>query len=76
MYSLGHARTFSAVVRSTLPSSIIRSQYTKTASTNTVAYEQLFRLRELIQRVGGTNKPGEKQGILAEYPDLRELLEQ
>jgi hypothetical protein len=75
MYSRGRLQAF-RIVRSAHISSIIRSQHTKSTSKNTPAYEQLSRLRELIGRVGGTNKPGEKQGILAEYPDLRELLEQ
>jgi hypothetical protein len=37
---------------------------------------QLSRLRDLIQEAGSTNRPTEKQQILAEYPDLKELLEQ
>lgn len=46
------------------------------ADPHTITHQQLVRLRELIQRVGSTNKLQEKRSIIAEYPDLRELLEQ
>jgi hypothetical protein len=69
-------RAMTPVVRPTFRSFVSRLQHTKAPSTSSPVYEQLSRLRDLIQRVGGTNKPGEKQEILAEYPDLRQLLEQ
>jgi 2-oxo-4-hydroxy-4-carboxy--5-ureidoimidazoline (OHCU) decarboxylase len=37
--------------------------------------QQLGRLRELILRTSATNRNSEKQAIIREYPDLRELLE-
>ncbi|KAJ9108586.1 hypothetical protein QFC19_002302 [Naganishia cerealis] len=48
---------------------------TATAFPPTPAVLQLSRLRELLSRLGSTNKPLEKQAVIAEYPDLRELLE-
>ncbi|KAJ9107693.1 hypothetical protein QFC21_001153 [Naganishia friedmannii] len=41
----------------------------------TPAIVQLSRLRDLIHLAGSTNKPTEKQQILAEFPDLKELLD-
>jgi hypothetical protein len=42
----------------------------------TAVISQLRRVADLQKRVGATNSNIEKQGIIAEYPDLRTLLEQ
>ncbi|KAJ9115848.1 hypothetical protein QFC22_004990 [Naganishia vaughanmartiniae] len=48
---------------------------TATSRTPSPAVVQLSRLRDLIHLAGSTNRPIEKQQILAEFPDLRELLD-
>ncbi|WVQ79864.1 hypothetical protein IAT38_001964 [Cryptococcus sp. DSM 104549] len=45
------------------------------SSPDSAVVTQLKRVTELKDRVGSRNSPASKQIILAEYPDLRELLE-
>ncbi len=44
-------------------------------SAPTAPAAQLARLRDVIVRTSATNSKIEKETIIAEYPDLRQLLE-